>query len=100
MPTATPLHISYSPIYIALFCIVLYLSISIALFTASAFHKRPQPQQLTLCRSLHAEALRATASKGLAQGPYMVDRVGFVPTTLRSKGITSTNAPPCPSCSL
>src|SRR6218665_3882905 len=30
----------------------------------------PGPQQLTLCRSLHAEALQATASEGLAQGPW------------------------------
>ena len=36
---------------------VLYFSISIALLTAWAFQKRFQPQQLTLCRSLQAEAL-------------------------------------------
>jgi len=30
----------------------------------------PRPQQLTLCRSLHAEALQATVSEGLAQGPW------------------------------
>ena len=51
------------------FCIVLYLSISIALLTAWAFQKRSRPQQLTLCRSLHAEALQITVSEGLAQGP-------------------------------
>ena len=31
---------------------------------------RSRPQQLTLCRSLHAEALQATVSEGLTQGPW------------------------------
>src|SRR6218665_1004349 len=62
---------------------------------------RSRPQQLTLCRSLHAEALQAIAGKGLAQGPYMAARAGFEPMTLRSNGVVSTNAPPCPIvCSL
>src|SRR6218665_2934826 len=52
-------------------CIVLYLSISIALLTASAFPKRSLPQQLTQCRKFHAEALQATVSEGLARGPYV-----------------------------
>ena len=53
---------------------------------------------MTLCRSLHAEALQATVSEGPAQGPYMyvAARAGFDPTTLRSKGIDSTNEPPRP----
>ena len=59
--------------------IVLYLSISIALLTAY---------------SLHAEALHATVSEGLAQGPYMAARAVFEPTALRPKGVVSTNAPP------
>src|SRR6218665_673910 len=45
----------------------------------------------------HTEALQATVSKGLAQGPYVVARVGVEPTTLwliRLKVIDSTNAPP------
>ena len=41
---------------------------------------------LILCRSYHAEALRATASEGLAQGPYMAARVGFEPATLQTQG--------------
>ena len=49
-----------------------------------------------LCRSLHAEALQATVSEGLAQGPYIAARAGFEPKTLLSKGVVSTNAPPCP----
>ena len=36
-----------------------------------AFQKRSRPQQLTLCRSLHAEALQANASEGLSQGLYV-----------------------------
>ena len=39
----------------------------------------------------HAEAPQATASKGLAQGPYVAARTGFEPTTLRTKGDESTN---------
>ena len=59
--------------------------------------KRSPPQKLTLGRSLHAEALQATVSEGLSQGPYMADRAENEPTTLRSKGVVSANGPPCPS---
>ena len=62
---------------IVLYCIVLYLSISMALFTAWAFQKRSRPQQLTRCWSLHAEALQAIASEGLAQSPYVAARAGM-----------------------
>ena len=37
-------------------------------------------------RSLHAKVLQATASEGLAQGPYVVAGVGFEPATLRTEG--------------
>ena len=47
-----------------------------------------------LCRSLHDETPQATASEGPAQGPYVVARAGFEPTTLRTKGDESTNEPP------
>src|SRR6218665_2699508 len=84
--------------------IVLYLSISIALLPIRAFQKRSRPQQLILCRRLHAEVtgnckkkLQATVTEGLAQGPYVAASMGFEPTTLRSKGIDSTNAPPRPT---
>ena len=87
------IHLKCPPF--VLYCIVLYLSIFIALLTAWAFQKRSRPQQLTLCRSLHAEALQAIAGKGLAQGPYMAARAGFEPTTLWLNGVVSTNAPPC-----
>ena len=75
------------------YCIVLYLSISKAFLMAWAFQKRSRPQQLTLCRGLHAEAPQVTTSKGLAQGPYVVAKGEFEPATLRSKGIDSTNVP-------
>ena len=45
----------------------------------------------------HAVAPQATASEGLAQGPYVAVIVGFEPTTLRSTGIESTNEPPRPT---
>src|SRR6218665_74664 len=86
----------YVCIYACAYCIVLNLSISIALLTARAFQKHSSPQQLTLCRSLHAEALQVTVSQGLAQGPYKAARAGFEPTTLQSQGIDSTNVPPTP----
>src|SRR6218665_549625 len=73
--------------------IVLYLSISIALLAALAFQKALPVKQLTLCRSFHADALQATASKGLAQTPYVAARARFATAILRSKGIDSTNAP-------
>src|SRR6218665_716453 len=79
-----------------LYCIY-PIPISIALLTAGAFPQRSRPQQLTLCRSLNSEALQATVSKRLAQGPYVAARAGFEPTTVRSKGIDSTNAPPRPT---
>src|SRR6218665_2289853 len=79
-------------------CIAFYLSISIVFLTAYAFQKHSRPQQLILCQNLHAEVLQATISEGLAQGSYVVARAEFEPTTLRSKGIDSTNVPPCPMC--
>src|SRR6218665_359645 len=48
----------------------------------------------------HAKALQATANEGLAQGPYVVARAGFEPTTLLTKGVESTNEPPRPACRL
>ena len=45
------------------------------------------------------KVLQATVREGLAQGAYMAARAGFEPTTLKSKGVVSTNAPPCPTSS-
>ena len=47
----------------------------------------------------HAEAPQATASEGLAQGPDVAAIEGFEPMTLRTKGVKSTNEPPCSSIS-
>ena len=52
---------------------------------------------LILCRSEHAKALQATASEGLAQGPYVAAREGFEPATFRTKGTAPTTKPPCPT---
>ena len=40
------------------------------LFKSTTTQRCSRPQQLTLCRSLHAEALQATVSEGLAQGTW------------------------------
>jgi len=44
----------------------------------------------------HTEAPQATASEGLAHGPYVAGRAGFEPVTLQTKGVKSTNEHPCP----
>ena len=45
----------------------------------------------------HAEAQLATEREGLGkQGPYVAARAGFEPVTLLTKGVESTNSPPCP----
>jgi len=41
----------------------------------------------------HTEAPQATASEGLAQGPYVAARAVFEPAPLRTKGDESTNVP-------
>src|SRR6218665_1247763 len=45
-------------------------------------------------QEFHAEAPQATASEGLAQGPYVAARAGFKPLTLWTKGDESTNETP------
>ena len=45
----------------------------------------------------HAEVPQATASEGLAQGPYVAAREGFKPTILQTKGDESTNELPRPA---
>ena len=72
-------------------CISIFIHIYIApLQVHYTTQKRSRPQQLTLCRSLNAEALQAIANEGLAQGPRVATRAGFEPTILRSKIIFST----------
>ena len=67
--------------YIVLY--FLYSSISIVLLTAWSYQKHSRSQQWH-CQSLHAEALQATVSEGLAQGPHMA-RAGFESTNLRMR---------------
>ena len=40
------------------------------LFMSNTTQRRSRTQQLTLCRSLHAEVLQASVSERLAQGPW------------------------------
>jgi len=42
----------------------------------------------------HTDAPQATASEGLAQGPYMVARAVFEPMILQTKSDESTDEPP------
>ena len=44
----------------------------------------------------HAEVLQATASEGLAHGPYVVARLGHEPVSLRTQGAEHTTEPPHP----
>jgi len=44
-------------------------------------------------KTLH-HVIQATASEGLAQGPYVVARVGFKPATLRTEGTELNTEPP------
>src|SRR6218665_3016702 len=49
------------------------------------------------CIGVSRRSAQATAGKGLAQGPYVMARVGVEPTTLRLKVIDSTKAPSRPT---
>jgi len=69
--------------------------ISIASLQAH-YHSEVLPNTaLILCQSYHAEALQATVSEGLAQGPYMAAVIE--PVTLHTHGIELTTKPPCPT---
>ena len=54
---------------------------------------RGAPDTARILCGVHAEAPKATASEGLAQGSYVAARAGFEPTTHRSTDIDSTNEP-------
>src|SRR6218665_212619 len=62
------------------------------LFKSTTTQRHSQLQH-GYCIGVSRRSAQAAVSEGLAQGPY----VGFEPTTLRLKGIDSTNAPPCPT---
>src|SRR6218665_150745 len=66
------------------------------LFKSTTTQKRPRHSTDTV-PEFRAEAPLATASDGLAQGPYVAAIAGFKLTTLRLKGIDSTNASPRPT---
>ena len=59
-----------------LYCIV-FIHFYSASHGKSISEALPTTAMLTLCRSLHAEELQATASEGLAQGSYVVARAGY-----------------------
>ena len=61
-------------------------------FTSTQRHFR---HSIDTVSEFHTEAPQATASEGLAQGPYVATGAGFEPTTLLTIGIESTNEPPC-----
>src|SRR6218665_496585 len=56
----------------------------------------PDTAQIDTVSGFHTEALLATASEVLAQGPYVTARARFEPTTLQKIGDESSNEPPRP----
>src|SRR6218665_1633050 len=56
------------------------------LFKSTTTQKRSQNSTNTV-PEFHAEGPQATASEGLAQGPYVAARAGFEPATLRTIGV-------------
>ena len=65
-------------------------------YSASLVFKSATTQRHSRHSTDTVSEFQATASEGLAQGPYMVARVGFKPTTRWTKGEESTNELPCP----
>ena len=62
------------------------------------FRGAPYTAPVDTVSEFHDYAPQATASEGLAQGPYLAASAGFEPTTFRTKGYESTNDPPSPMC--
>ena len=60
--------------------------ISIAPLQVHYYSEMLPTTALILCQSQYAQAQQATVSEGLAQGHYVVARVGFEPATLRTEG--------------
>jgi|SRR6218665_155699 len=82
-------------------CCVLYCVVFIHFYSASDSMSLSEALLTTAIDTVlefTRETLQATVSEGLAQGPYLAARAGFVPMTLRSKGIDSTNASPRLTC--
>ena len=84
--------------------LIIHLSIHSGYFYSASSRplllRRASDTARILYRGFHAEAPQATASEGLAQGPYVAARAGVEPTTLRMKGVESTNEPPRPTIRL
>ena len=88
------------PIMIVLY--LLYLSISVALLTAWTFQKHSQLQIGNWhCVGVYTpKCYRQLQVKDLPMVlTWQLERAKFEPATIRSKGIDSTNALPCPTCS-
>ena len=78
-------------------CVNVYCIVFIYLYSAShsmSLSEALPATTLILCRSEHAEALQATASEGLAQGPCVSARVGFEPATVRTEDTELTTELP------
>src|SRR6218665_3332034 len=58
------------------------------------YYSEALPTQHGYCVGVSRRSAQATASEGLAHGPYVVTRAGFEPTILRTKGDESTKEPP------
>src|SRR6218665_1206293 len=69
---------------------------SVAPLQANYYSEAFQTQD-TDVSEFDAEAPQATASEELAQGPYVAAKTGLKPTTFQTKGVESTNEPPCPT---
>jgi len=88
-----PIHLSPHP-SVSLSISVLFIhsfihSFRPFLYSTSSSPPRSAPDTaLDTAPEFHAEAPQATASEGLAQGPYVAARAGVEPTTLWSKGLT------------
>src|SRR6218665_47796 len=67
--------------------------ISIAPLQVHYYSEALPTTALILCWSYHAKALHATVSERLAQGRYLVARVGFKPATFRTQGTKLTTEP-------
>src|SRR6218665_918866 len=71
------------------------LDISIAPLQVHCYSEAlPTTNSTDTVSEFHAEAPQATASEGLAQGPYVAR---FEPAVLRTTDIESTNEPPHPT---
>jgi len=69
----------------------------LCLFKSTATTQRRSRHSTDTVSEFHTKAPQATVNEGLAQGPYVLVRVGFEPATLWTKGAESTKDPPRPT---